>query len=146
MKQEMLKKIRILPMLYERSFRRSMEAYDLTQNEVDVLLFLNVFPEFDTAKKICELRQLPKSNVSVAIDRLTKKGYLSHQRDADDRRMVHLKIAEAAGGAMSSIMEEYAEFMDSIFVGFTEEERTVWKTLEDKIVANIIHALRKKAE
>lgn len=145
MNHELLKNMRGLPLIYEQSFHRSKCKFHLTQTEADILGFLYVYPECDTAKAICEFRKLPKSNVSVAIDRLTKKGYLSHRRDTADRRIVHLTLTEAAGDAVNSIMEDYEKFTDAIFEGFTQDERAAWDALETKMSVNIVNALRKEA-
>ena len=141
--QEILKNFRSLPLLYEKAFCRTMEKYDMTQFEVDVLGFMHYYPDFDTAKQICDLRKLPKANVSVAVDRLTKKGYLCSERDTKDRRIIHLKITDAANEAIVSIADEYDNFLNTLFTGFTEEEKEMWKTLEMKISVNIENALRK---
>ena len=143
--QEMLKNFRSLPLLYEKAFSRTMEKYDMTQFEVDVLGFIHFYPEYDTAKQISELRRLPKANVSVAVNRLMKKGYLHGERDGKDRRLIHLKITDDANGAINSITKEYDQFLDTLFSGFTEKEKETWQLLEKKLSVNIENALREKA-
>lgn len=143
--QEILRNFRSLPLLYEKAFSNTMENYDMTQFEVDVLGFIHFYPEYDTAKQISELRRLPKANVSVAVDRLTKKGYLHGERDVNDRRVIHLKITDNADDAINSITEEYDKFLDTLLSGFTEKEKETWQLLEKKMSVNIENALRKKA-
>lgn len=141
---ELLKNFRSLPLLYEKAFCNTMEKYSLTQFEVDVLGFLHFYPEWDTAKQICKLRKLPKATVSVAVDKLTKKGYLYGERDLTDRRIVHLKVTKNADDAIDSILNEYQQFIDALFFGFTEEEKETWHLLEKRMSVNIENALRKK--
>lgn len=143
--KEMLRNFRSIPLLYEKAFCNTMKKYDMTQFEVDVLGFIHFYPDYDTAKQICELRQLPKSNVSVAVDRLTKKGYLHGERDKKDRRVIHLKITDDASDAVASIREEYQKFLDLLFSGFTETEKETWRILEKKLSVNIENALRREA-
>ena len=143
--KEMLRNFRSIPLLYEKAFCNTMKKYDMTQFEVDVLGFIHFYPDYDTAKQICELRKLPKSNVSVAVDRLTKKGYLHGERDKKDRRVIHLKITDDASDAVASIREEYQKFLDMLFLGFTETERETWRILEKKLSVNIENALRREA-
>lgn len=121
-----------------------MEKYDMTQFEVDVLGFIHFYPDYDTAKQICEFRKLPKANVSVAVDRLTRKGYLYGERDSKDRRVIHLRITAEAQEALASIEDEYQEFTDALFSGFTEAEKEVWQCLEKRMSVNIENALKKK--
>lgn len=143
--KEILKNFRSLPLLYEKTFCNTKKKYDMTQFEVDVLGFIHFYPDYDTAKQICEFRKLPKANVSVAVDRLTKKGYLYGKRDSKDRRVIHLKITDDASDVITSIIDEYEKFLDTLFSGFTEKEKEIWKLLEKKMSVNIENALRKKA-
>lgn len=143
--KEILKSFRSIPLLYEKAFCNTMEKYDMTQFEVDVLGFIYFYPNYDTAKQICTFRRLPKANVSVAVDRLTKKGYLYGERDPKDRRVVHLKITREADEAVASIRDEYQKFIDTLFVDFTEAEKETWRLLEKRISYNIENALRRKA-
>lgn len=142
--KEILRNFRALPLLYEKAFCSTMETYNMTQFEVDVLGFIHFYPDYDTAKQICELRKLPKANVSVAVDRLTKKGFLYGERDSKDRRIIHLKVAPAANDAIISLEKEYQKFLDVLFWDFSEEEKSTWQLLEKKMSVNIENALRKK--
>ena len=141
--KEMLKNFRSLPLLYEKAFCKTKEKYDMTQFEVDVLGFVYFYPEYDTAKQISELRRFPKANVSVTVNRLTKKGYLYGERDINDCRVIHLKITDDANDAINSIIKEHDQFLDTLFSGFTEKE--TWQFLEKKMSVNIENALKKKA-
>lgn len=143
---EPFQNVRSLTLLYERSFCRSMSEYSLTQTEVDILGFLHLYPAYDTAKKICEFRNLPKSNVSIALDKLIKKGYISTRRDTEDRRVVHLTVMPVADSAVRSIMDDYTRFHETILEGFTEEDKRTWYMLSKRMNANIARALGKKAD
>lgn len=140
--KNMLTNFRSLPLLYEKTFCATMKNYNMTQFEVDVLGFIHFYPDYDTAKQICEFRKLPKTNVSVAVDRLTKKGYLYGERDTKDRRIVHLRITDKANDAITSLENEYQQFLDKLFLGFTEKEKEIWLLLEKRICNNIENALR----
>ena len=63
--------------------------------EVQVLLFLANHPGNDTARDVVELRGLPKSQVSRAVDLLVSRGFLQRRPDETDRRVIHLAITEA---------------------------------------------------
>lgn len=146
LEKKRLQSFRSIPLIYEKSFSKTIGKYHLTQNEVDVLGFLHVHPEYNTAKKICELRKLPKSNVSVAIDRLMQKGYLLGERDVKDRRIIHLTITNSAAEVVGSIMKDYEEFMDVLLDGFSKEEKELWSKLERKMSMNIEKALGNKED
>ena len=77
--------------------RRILDAYaavmqplsaelDMTQNAVDILLFLANNPGLDTARDICTYRKLKPGIVSFHVDNLVREGYLLRTRDPGDRR------------------------------------------------------------
>ena len=57
--------IRMMELLYHKMQAPVLEQYQLTQIELDVLLFLAHHPHLDTAKDIVEVRRLTKSHVSA---------------------------------------------------------------------------------
>ena len=61
---------------YAACFQALAGEYGLNQLEIDILLFLHNNPDCNTASDIVELRGLAKSNVSTAIERLRREGYL----------------------------------------------------------------------
>lgn len=77
---------------FDRQFDEIVEAQDLTIREIHVLLFLANNPTHDTARDITQLRGIPKSQVSQAVDLLAAEGLLLRTPDPGDRRMVHLSI------------------------------------------------------
>ena len=50
--------------LYEKQFEDICQRYQLTQNEIDILVFLANNPSFDTASDIVEVRMIAKSYIS----------------------------------------------------------------------------------
>lgn len=53
------------------------QSYQLTRNELDVLLFLSNNPGFDTARDMVEMRGLTKSHVCKSVDALTRRSFLA---------------------------------------------------------------------
>lgn len=56
---------------YEKQMNHTAAHYQLTTTELNILLFLANRPDMDTARDIVELRGLPKSCVSRAVDSLS---------------------------------------------------------------------------
>ena len=73
-----------------RRITAAAEEQGLTKPEADVLLFLANNPGRDTARDVAELRGLPKSQVSGAVELLAARGLLRRLPDQADRRVVHL--------------------------------------------------------
>ena len=78
--------------LYKKLQSDVCNKYNLSNVELDVLLFLYNHPEYNTAKDIVELRGLAKSYVSKAVDLLIKKELITSYEDKKDRRVTNLKL------------------------------------------------------
>lgn len=127
--------------LYDKKIKGMAERYGLTPAEVNVLLFLANNPEYNTAKDISEMRMLPKSCVSKAVDSLTRQGFLTSREDERDRRILHLFILPAATGVVKDAQENQREFISCVFCNFTQEERRTLDALTGKLLINIKEAL-----
>lgn len=77
---------------FDRQFDEIIKEQNLTIREIHVLLFLANNPDHDTARDITQLRGIPKSQVSQAVDLLAAEGLLLRTPDPEDRRIVHLSI------------------------------------------------------
>ena len=84
----------------QKSYSRLMEPvckkWNLTHNELDVLLFLANNPDCTTARDIVEIRKIKANLVSVNVDRLVQEGYLERRAVAGDRRKTQLLCTEKA--------------------------------------------------
>jgi MarR family transcriptional regulator for hemolysin len=69
---------------YEACFSALLDRESLTMRDLHVLLFLANNPGRDTARDVAELRGLPKSQVSGAVELLAARGLL---RRLPDRRI-----------------------------------------------------------
>ena len=75
------------------ALREAVREEGLTQNEIEVLLFLQR-GRFDTARDISRVRGMPRSLVSKAVDQLVKRGYVAARQDKRDRRVVRLELLQ----------------------------------------------------
>ena len=84
----------------QKSYSRLMEPvckkWNLTHNELDVLLFLANNPGLDTARDICTYRGLKPGIVSFHVEKLVQEGYLLRQPAPEDRRKCRLVCTRRA--------------------------------------------------
>ena len=118
--------------------RRALTSrWSLTAAEADVLMFLANNPRFDTAAQISKIRRIPKSQVSVSVTSLCKRGLLTKTYAPGDRKSAHLAPSAAAAPAVACGHEAQREFAAAIFSGLTEEERAEFFRLHEKIARSI---------
>ena len=123
--------------LYTKKILEVANKYNMNKVEVDILLFLNNNPQYDTAKDIVEVRGIAKSYVSKSIDKLVEKKLLSLNVDKKDRRIVHLKVESSANTVIKEALEAQKKYVDTLYNGISKEEKDVLKTIMDKIIKNI---------
>lgn len=115
------------------------EKWDLTRNEMDVMLFLANNPQYDRAVDIVTRRGIAKSHVSLSVGNLEKRGFLTRHFDENDRRTVHLSLSEEAEAIAREARKAQVEFFSRIFHGLSREELAMWHDLYAKVCVNIEH-------
>lgn len=123
--------------LYERMVLPVCRAFDLTNMEFTVLMFLHNNPQHDTAAQIVKVRQLTKSHVSVTLKTLQERGLVEGVRYPDNQKTVHLRLTEAAEPAVQAGLAAQAEFGAYLVRGFTAEEITQLQKLTERLHQNM---------
>lgn len=138
----------ILSMGYMDSTQRSKKIYgamleplcrryDLTRNELDILLFLANNPGCDRAADIVSVRRIAKSHVSLSVGNLEKRQLLVREYEEGDRRAAHLKLTDAAQSVVREGQHLQKEFFTRMFAGLTRQELEQWGEVLTKICRNI---------
>lgn len=113
------------------------KKFDLTRNELDVLLFLANNPGFDRAVDIVNNRGLSKSHVSLSITNLESRGLLRRKEDPSDRRTIHLKLTEAAIPITDTGKMAQKRFFQYLHKGVTPEQLEAVMAMAQKVAENI---------
>ena len=124
-------------------YNQISKKYGLTMIEIEILLFLEKNQSYDTAKDIVELKFYAKSHVSKAIDSLIHKGYVLGNLDEQDRRCIHLKIADAAEQIVREANEMRNNLINILYKDITWEEKRIMESVAKKVANNIKEALEK---
>lgn len=122
---------------YARLLEPICKKWDLTRNELDVLLFLANNPDFDRAVDIVNHRGLAKSHVSMSVASLENRGLLARQPDPTDRRTVHLRLTDKAGEITDVGRRVQKQFMDYLHQGVTEEQMELMRLFAERVYENI---------
>lgn len=122
---------------YEKAIHPVCVKYGMTAAEFDVLLFLANNPDIDRATDIVEKRYIVKSQVSISIAALEKKGYLSRTYKENNRRSIHLAVNEAARNVVEDGRQAQEVFFEAMLSGFSEEQKTIMKKNIQILVENM---------
>jgi len=122
---------------YARLLDPICKKWDLTRNELDVMLFLYNNPEFDRAVDIVNNRGLSKSHVSLSISSLESKKLLTRQEDPSDRRTVHLQLTEQGKEISEAGRRSQKRFFSYLHQGVTQEQIDMMIDFSRKVAENI---------
>ena len=130
----------VVMMLVRRSvraaLREAVREEELTQNEIEVLLFLER-GKFDTARDISRVRGMPRSLVSKAVDQLVKRGMIEACQDKLDRRVVRLRLLPPAQDLVKKLVAARKEFFNQLCQGITKEEAAAFYSMVEKMTKNL---------
>lgn len=122
--------------LYSQVLAPVCREFSLTRAELDVLLFLSNNPGRDTAAQIVKYRGLSKSHVSLAVAKLTERGFVKGEL-CGDRRLVHLRLTPDSADAAAAGRQAQGEFYRRLFDGLSDEERELFFELNSRIIKNL---------
>ena len=122
---------------YARLLDPICKQWNLTRNELDVLLFLANNPELDRAVDIVTNRGMSKSHVSLSIANLENRGLLARREDPADRRVVHLILTEASREITDKGQTAQKLFFSYIHQGVTQEQIALMVDFAKKVSENI---------
>ena len=111
--------------------------WELTRNELDVLLFLQNNPQRDRATDIVTYRGMAKSHVSMSVANLESRGFLARKFDKADRRTAHLVLTEQGSVIAGEARKYQSQFFSALYQGVTEEEFALWGRVTEKVCDNI---------
>lgn len=122
---------------YARAMEPVCRQWNLTKNELDVLLFLHNNPEFDRATDVVLHRGMTKSHVSLSVSSLEERLLLERQADTEDRRTVHLKLTGKGREIAAAARVEQERFFRQVFRGISVEEMHFWQAMMERVCGNI---------
>lgn len=76
---------------------------------------------------------LTSGSITTAVDRAEKKGYVTRERDPDDKRVVIVSLTEAGKARIEEAYPTHAAHLDRLFSIFNREEKMEFARLMRKI-------------
>lgn len=122
---------------YTKALEPVCRQWELTRNELDVLLFLHNNPGFDRAADIVSHRGIAKSHVSLSVSVLEHRGFLERRAAPADRRAIHLALTERGKAVAREGRSLQEAFFRRLFSGISPQELEKWKELTQIVQKNI---------
>lgn len=113
------------------------KKWKLTQNELDILLFLCNNPQYDRAADIVEHRGIAKSHVSLSVKDLEHRKLLERRFEPADRRTSHLELTARGRAITEEGRQAQQRFFSEIYAGISPEDFAKWREIMQKIRKNL---------
>ncbi|WP_221286782.1 MarR family winged helix-turn-helix transcriptional regulator [Stygiolobus caldivivus] len=99
------------------------EKLGLTYTEVQVLYYLTQGEKNVTS--LAKLVDVNKSTMVEVLDKLDRLGYVSRERDAEDRRVVKVRITESGESILEQVRARYKELINSLLDKVKEKDNVI---------------------
>ena len=123
--------------ILENSMQEIRKQTGFKRVELEILHSLHIDQENNTMKDICAAVQMNKGHISMAMDGLCKKGYLTQVQDAEDRRYVRYFLTENANEVVEAITKEWNRMMQCLIKGISQEDLQNMKRISQMVQKNI---------
>ncbi len=135
--KKMLHSAYVMKKAYDAMWDETTEKYGLTRVEIDVIAFLANNPDRDAAHEIVEYRKIAKSHVSKAVESLLGRELLTAEKDANDRRCIHLTFTEKSREIVREIQQKQQEYSVKLTESMSEKELSTLLALMQKLAKNL---------
>ena len=122
---------------YSKMLDPICQQWNLTRNELDIILFLYNNPVYTRSVDIVSHRGIAKSHVSLGVSSLEEKGLLTRRYSEQDRRTAHLELLEPGLHIAAAAREKQLQYFEALYRGISPEEFEVWKNIAKKVWDNI---------
>lgn len=122
---------------YARVIDPICKKYQLTRNELDIILFLHNNPDFDRASDIVTKRGIAKSHVSMSVSSLESRALLHRQMDPNDRRTVHLILSPEAHDMAREGRSAQERYFCKLYEGLSPQQMEQWQEIIDMVNRNL---------
>ena len=112
--------------------------WNLTQKELDILLFLYNNPTYDRAVDIVNLRGITKSHVSISVRSLEEKAFLLCSVHPNDHRTVRLELTDSGRHVAAQARQAQEAFFRALYEGIDPDALAVWNRVRNQISENIL--------
>ncbi len=124
--RELEKNIRQASVIIRKRGRDILADFDITPPQFNALLVLSEASGL-TMGELCDRLYLACSTATDLIDRMERNGLIERERDANDRRVIRLKVTEKGFAVIDQVMQARCRYLACILnhVGDQEKEQLI---------------------
>lgn len=134
--EDLLKNFAMVRAMQAKVSSKYLVEYQLSPNELDVLILLSNNQTIDTAKELTIYLGVSKGLICRSIDHLVEKGYLQVQEDKKDHRMQRLRLDKNAQPIIMEIKKARSVIANRLLSEISEDELYVMNKVFHQIKEN----------
>ncbi|GEB33571.1 MULTISPECIES: MarR family winged helix-turn-helix transcriptional regulator [Brevibacillus] len=97
-----------------------------------------------TVGELADSMNVKPSAITAMIDRLDKHGYVSRDRDEEDRRVVYISLLDHGKSILTKAKQNRLEALKQLFAHFTDEEWEQFVYMFEKLAVAAVQEARQK--
>ncbi len=125
--------------LFEHYLEPAALKYNLTFNELRLFSYFAEGPRLTTRRRLADLYNMPRTTLSMALQRLGGKGFIRVEEvrsSRDKERQIRIALLPAAEAVLEEIEKAEEDFEKARFQGFSETEIRQFCAMESRIQDN----------
>lgn len=133
----MMRRGRQFKQLMNKKMDGIIREYDVKRVEIEILRFLAMSGERNTAADIHRYLDLNKGQISKTLEHLCTMHYLESMPDKKDRRYMHYILSEEAKELVRRINAIWDDMHQQIMSGIQAEDRAIFNKVLNHAMANM---------
>lgn len=123
--------------LYKKFLENDMKKYGLSQNEIEIIMYLKRNPKENMAKDIVEYLGISKGMISRSIDFLINKEIVEIEKDKIDKRVGRIKISKKSTNLIEDLERSSNRFFKNLIAGVSNEKIDIFTEVLSDMINNL---------
>ena len=142
----MMRRGRQFKQLMNKKMDGVIREYEVKRVEIEILRFLAMSGERNTAADIHRFLDLNKGQISKTLEHLCAMHYLESMPDTKDRRYMHYSLTDEARELVRRINAVWDEMHQQIMSGIDPEDRVIFNKVLNQAMANMERMIDEASE
>lgn len=114
-----------------------LARHRLSEGKFVLLFLLHDKPEGLSPHELAERAGVTRATITGLLDGLERDGFIARRSGLDDRRKISVSLTQPGRETARDLFTEHADWVASLFHGFTDDDRKVLNALLQRIWRNL---------
>lgn len=121
----------------DRDCAARLAPYRLSEGRFVLLFLLHGQADGLSPHELAERAGVTRATITGLLDGLERDGFIARRPGLEDRRRIAVALTDTGRKTAHALFDEHAEWIATLFAGFTAEERNVLNGLLQRIWNNL---------